>query len=92
MTSRHHVSDRQRQFVKERAEELANAVPENMVEGLRHMLSISEMSGLSKDDAYSSVTEAIRALQAPHRPHEKAWLVLEAGCLWLERERKKDEA
>jgi hypothetical protein len=89
MSGRHHVTEEQRQFVKERAEALANAVPPNMVEGLRYMLKVSADSGLSTEDAYASVTEALRALQAPHRPHDKAWLVLEAGCIWLERERKK---
>lgn len=91
MSGRHHVSARQRAFVMGRAEALADAVPPNMVAGLRHMLEMSLAAGLSLDDAYSSVTEALRALQAPHRPKEKAWLVLEAGCLWLQRERNKEE-
>lgn len=86
------MSARQRAFVRDRAAALAAAVPPNMVAGLRHMLAMSLAAGLSMDDAYSSVTEALRALQAPHRPHDKAWLVLEAGCLWLERERNKEEA
>ena len=92
MTGRHHVSRAQRQFLKERAEALADAVPPNMVDGLRHMLAVSIAAGLSTADAYDSVTKALRAMQAPHKPHAKAWLVLEAGCLWLERERKKESA
>lgn len=87
MTGRHYVNPAQRQFLDERSEEIADAVPPNMVEGLRYMLSVSKEAGLSTEDAYASVTQALRALQAPHRPHEKAWLTLEAGCLWLERER-----
>lgn len=90
MTGHHHVSAKQRQFIKERAEDLANAVPPNMVEGLRYMLKVSADAGLSKEDAYASVTKALRALRAPHKPHSKPWLVLESGCLWLERERRKD--
>lgn len=90
MTGRHHVTEAQRQWVEERSEALADAVPPNMVEGLRHMLSVSMAAGLSTEDAYASVTEALRALQKRHRPNAKAWLVLESGCLWLERERKKE--
>jgi hypothetical protein len=90
MTGRHHVTEKQRQFLKEHAEALADAVPPNMVEGLKYMLSVSKVAGLSTEDAYLSVTEAMRAMQAPHRPHSKPWLVLESGCLWLERERKKE--
>jgi hypothetical protein len=89
MSGRHHVPEAQRQFVKERAEALADAVPPDMVDGLRHMLAVSMAAGLSVDDAYASVTAAMRALQAPHRPHKKAWLALESGCLWLERERNR---
>ena len=87
MSSRHHVGKAQREYVKANADALAEAVPPNMVSGLRHMLAVSTAAGLSEADAYASVTEALRALQAPHRPHEKAWFVLEAGCIWLERER-----
>ena len=87
MSGRHHVSKAQRAWLSERREALADAVPENMVSGLRHMLAVSMAAGLSEAAAYASVPEAMRALQAPHRPHERAWLALEAGCLWLERER-----
>lgn len=87
MGGKQYVSKEQRAWIDERKEALAEAVPPNMVEGLRHMLAVSVAAGLSEADAYASVTEALRALQAPHRPHEKAWLMLESGCLWLERER-----
>jgi hypothetical protein len=90
MICRHHVLGAQCQFLKERAEDLANAVPPNMVEGLRYMLQVSKEAGLSKADAYESVTKALRAFQKRHKPRAKAWLVLEAGCLWLERERKME--
>lgn len=90
MTGRHHVPAKQRQWVEERADALADAVPPNMVEGLRHMLAVSMAAGLSTDDAYASVTEALRAFQRRIRPHSKQWLALESGCLWLERERKKE--
>lgn len=90
MSGRHAASPEQRLFIKERAEALANAVPPNMVEGLRLILETSKASGLSAEDAYASVTQALRALQSPHRLHDKAWLALEAGCLWLERERAKE--
>jgi uncharacterized protein len=90
MTGRHRVTDAQRQWLDERSEALADAVPPNMVEGLRYMLQVSKDAGLSNDDAYASVTEAMRAMQAPHKLQSKAWLVLESGCLWLERERKRE--
>lgn len=90
MTGRHHVTKEQRQWLEERSEALADAVPPNMVEGLRYMLQVSKEAGLSAEDAYASVTEALRALQRRHPPQAKAWLVLESGCLWLERERKKE--
>jgi hypothetical protein len=90
VTGRHHVSAAQRQWVEERSEALADAVPPNMVEGLRTMLGVALASGFSTDDAYASVTEAMRAFQRRIKPHSKQWLVLESGCLWLERERKKE--
>jgi hypothetical protein len=92
MSGRHHVPEAQRLFLEERSEDLANAVPPNMVDGLRHTLAVSMATGLSPEDAYASVTEALRALQRRHKPQAKAWLVLEAGCIWLERERKREEA
>lgn len=90
MTGRHHISSKQRQWLKDRSDALADAVPPNMVESLRHMLSVSMATGLSTGDAYASGTEALRAFQKRHRPHSKPWLVLESGCLWLERERRKE--
>jgi hypothetical protein len=92
MSGRHRLSREQRAFISSRADDLVDAVPQNMVDGLRHMLGVSRDAGLSTHDAYASVTKALRALQAPHRPHEKAWLVLESGCLWLDRERRKETA
>jgi predicted nucleic acid-binding protein len=89
MGGRHDVITEQRAWIAERKVALANAVPPSMVDGLRHMLAVSIAAGLSVNDAYASVTAAMRALQAPHRPHKKAWLALESGCLWLERERNR---
>lgn len=90
MSGRHHVSTEQRLFVEERTEALANAVPPNMVEGLRYMLKTSREAGFSPADAYASVTEALRAFQRRIKPQSKQWLVLESGCIWLERERKRE--
>lgn len=87
MKGRHHVTQAQRQFIKERTEALANAVPPNMVEGLRHMLANSVAAGMSEEDAYASAAEALRAFQSRLPPHGKAWRALESGCIWLERER-----
>lgn len=91
MSGRHRISEVQRQWVEEHAENLADAVPPNMVEGLRYMLETSKRAGLSSEESYASVTEALRAFQKRHKPHAKAWIVLEAGCLWLERERKREQ-
>lgn len=92
MSGRRHVGARQRQFVKGRTDDLIAAVPPNMVAGLRKMLAMSAAAGMPPTDAYASVTESLRAEQERHRPHEKIWLVLEAGVLWLARERKNGES
>lgn len=87
MSGRHHVGKAQREYVKTKSAALADAVPENMVSGLRHVLAVSMAAGLSEAAAYASATEALRAFQSRLPPHRKAGFALEAGCIWLERER-----
>lgn len=90
MTGRHHVTKAQRQWLEARTEALADAVPPNMVEGLRYMIQASKDAGFSEDESYDSATDALRAFQRRLQPHSKQWLVLESGCLWLERDRKRE--
>lgn len=87
MSGRHHTPPSVRRHLEEKCEELIAAVPPNMVDGLRHMLSLALGRGLSHDAACDSALEALRARQKVLRPTEKAWFVLEAGCMWIQRER-----
>lgn len=90
MGGKHHVSKEHLACLSEHREALANAVPPNMVEEMRHMLASSVAAGMSEEDAYASAAEALRAFQSRLPPHGKAWRALESGCLWLERERARN--
>lgn len=89
MSGKHSIPKHMREYLTTKRDELMKAVPDKMRADIQDMLAIARNRGLSHEVACDAVIEALRSQQATHNPVQKAWLVLEAGCMWVEEEKGK---